>query len=68
MTHPNQDTPAAQRHVERALEHAHRLSEPRPEKHHTPEWWAEAKHVGDVTALAALTLARPTRAKSNHKR
>jgi hypothetical protein len=62
MTHPNQDALAANRHVERALEHARRLSEPRPEKHYTPEWWAKAEQVGDLTALAALTLARPPRA------
>jgi hypothetical protein len=58
MTHPNHNALDANRHVERALEHAHRLSESRSENHHTPEWWAEAKQVGDLTALASLTLTR----------
>jgi hypothetical protein len=44
--------------LEQALDHAHRLSQPRPRDQYTPEWWAQASWVGDMTALAALDLVR----------
>jgi hypothetical protein len=61
MTHPHHDAPAADRHVERGLEHARRLGKSRPHDGYTAEWFAEATHVGDLTALAALALAQPAR-------
>jgi hypothetical protein len=62
MTHPHHDPLAADRHVQRGLEHAHRLGESRTHNRYTPEWYAEATHVGDLTALAALTIAQSLRA------
>jgi hypothetical protein len=44
--------------LQQALDHAHRLSQPRPRDQYTPEWWAQASWVGDITALAALDLVR----------
>jgi hypothetical protein len=62
MNHPKQDTLRRDRHLQNAIDHAHRLSEPRLQAQYTPAWWAEATHVGDLTALAALALARSPRA------
>jgi hypothetical protein len=62
MTHHHHSASAAARHVERGLEHTRRLGAMRPHNHYTPEWYAEASYVGDLTALAALTLAQPARA------
>ena len=61
MTHPEQDTLSRDRHLEHALDHANRLSTPRPHDHDTAAWWIEANRVGDMTALAALDLARARR-------
>jgi hypothetical protein len=58
MTHPEQDPLRRDRHLQQALDHAHRLSQPRPRDQYTPEWWAQASWVGDITALAALDLVR----------
>lgn len=60
MTHPHHDASAARRHVERGIEHTHRLGESRPDRY-TAEWYAETTYVGDLTALAALTLAQRAR-------
>ena len=62
MTHPHHHASATTRHVERGLEHTRRLGESRPHNRYTAEWYAEAAYVGDLTALAALTLAQPPRA------
>ena len=61
MTHPEQDSPSRDRHFENALDHANRLSTPRPHDQYTPAWWIEANRVGDLTALAAHDLARSRR-------
>jgi hypothetical protein len=61
MTHPEQDTLSRDRHFENALDHADRLSTPRPHGQYTAAWWIEANRVGDLTALAALDLARSRR-------
>jgi hypothetical protein len=61
MTHPITDTRRRDQHLERTLDHVRRLSEQRPGQRQTPEWWAQAAQVGDLTALAALTLARSPR-------
>jgi hypothetical protein len=61
MTHPEQDHHSRDRHVEQALDHTNRLSRPRPHDQYTPAWWIEANRVGDLTALAALDLARSRR-------
>jgi hypothetical protein len=58
MTHPEQDPLRRDRQLEQALDHAHCLSQPRPRDQYTPEWWAQASWVGDMTALAALDLVR----------
>ncbi|HEX5191696.1 MAG TPA: hypothetical protein VFW09_02765 [Solirubrobacteraceae bacterium] len=58
MTHPHHHASADARHVERGLEHTRRLGEARPENQYLPEWYAEATYVGDLTVLAALTLAQ----------
>jgi hypothetical protein len=60
MTHPEQDT-SRDRHFEHALDHANRLSTPRPYDDYTAAWWIEASRVGDLTALAALDLAQSRR-------
>jgi hypothetical protein len=58
MIHPQRDTKPGESHLERALEHARRLSEPRPsDATLTPEWYAQASHVGDLSVLA-LALRR----------
>jgi hypothetical protein len=61
MTHPEQDPRGRDRHFEQAVDHADRLSAPRPHDQYTAEWWIEADSVGDLTALAALDLARSGR-------
>jgi hypothetical protein len=61
MTHPEQDAFSRDRHFEHALDQADRLSTRRPRDHDTAEWWIEANRVGDLTALAALDLARARR-------
>jgi hypothetical protein len=61
MTHPESDPRRNDRHFEQALEHANRLSAPRPHDQCTPALWIEANWVGDLTALAALDLARSRR-------
>jgi hypothetical protein len=62
MTHPHHDSSAAaDRQIERGLDQARRLGESRPAGRYTPEWYTEATHVGDLTALAALTLSHPRR-------
>jgi hypothetical protein len=61
MTHPEQDPLSRDRHVENALDRANRLSTPRPHEQYTAAWWIEANRVGDLTALAALDLARSRR-------
>jgi hypothetical protein len=59
MNHHQQPDPYRRdRQLEQALDHAHRLSQPRPRDQYTPEWWAQASWVGDLTALAALDLVR----------
>ena len=58
MTHSEQDARRRDRQLQHALDHAHQLSQPRPRDECTPAWWAEAARVGDLTALAALDLAR----------
>ena len=62
MNHPEQNTLGRDRHLNRALDHARRLSEPRPRDQYTPAWWVQAARVGDLTALAAVSLARSRRA------
>lgn len=41
-----------EQHLRNALDHAHRLSEPRPASGYTTAWSACAAHVGDLTVLA----------------
>jgi hypothetical protein len=62
MTDTVNDACAAHRAAELSLEHTRRLSEPRPDRQCTPEWYAETAYVGDLTALAAASLAQPQRA------
>ncbi len=62
MTHPKQAARHRDRHLEHALDRAQHLSESRPQDQYTPAWSAEATQVGDLTALAALDLARSPRA------
>lgn len=62
MTHPHHHASATACHIERGLEQTRRLGESRPENQYTPEWYAEATYVGDLTVLAALTLAQSPRA------
>jgi hypothetical protein len=58
MIDPQSDTQPAESHLRRALEHATRLSEPRPvDAALTPDWFAQAAHVGDISVLA-LALRR----------
>jgi hypothetical protein len=61
MTHHEQDPRGRDRYVEQALDHANRLSKPRPDDQDTTTWWIEANRVGDLTALAALELAQSRR-------
>jgi hypothetical protein len=58
MMHPEHDTTSRERHLARALEHAHELAESRTQSEYTPAWSAQAAHVGDLTVLA---LARSIR-------
>jgi hypothetical protein len=62
MTHTNHHASTATRLVERGLERTRRLGASRPHDQYTPEWYVEATYVGDLTALAALTLAQSRRA------
>jgi hypothetical protein len=53
MNDPQRDTQPGDSHLRRALEQAHQLSEPRPTNaRHTPDWYAKAAHVGDISVLA----------------
>jgi hypothetical protein len=53
MNDPQRDTQPAESHLRRALEHAHKLSEPRPTGAAvTLDWYAQATHVGDISVLA----------------
>jgi hypothetical protein len=53
MTDPQRDTQPGDGHLRRALEHANRLCEPRPaDADLTPDWYAQASHVGDISVLA----------------
>jgi hypothetical protein len=63
MTHHQPDLLRRDRNLEHALDHAKRLSEPRPQAQCTPAWLAEASLVGDMTALAAVDLARTVRTR-----
>jgi hypothetical protein len=51
MTHPQNSNAQPARHLQTALEHASRLSDPRSGKSFTPGWSAEAAHVGDLSVL-----------------
>jgi hypothetical protein len=62
MNHPEQNALGRDQHLKRALDRAQRLTEPHPRDHYRPAWWIEATHVGDLTALAAVDLARSERA------
>jgi hypothetical protein len=44
--------PAGGEQLRLALEHARRLSEPRPERSYDASWSALAAHVGDLAVLA----------------
>jgi hypothetical protein len=50
MHNPQHPTSTAAHHLQRALEHAKRLSEERPESF-TPAWSAQAAQVGDLSVL-----------------
>jgi hypothetical protein len=55
MTPPRPDSPSSQ--LRTALEHAQRLTEPRPEgAAYSEAWSAQAAHVGDMTVLALASL------------
>jgi hypothetical protein len=58
MTHPEHDALPRDRHLDRALDHAHRLTEPRPQPGVTPAWSGQAAHVGDLTVLALALSQR----------
>jgi hypothetical protein len=49
---PINGSPARSRQLRLTLEHARRLSEPRPEREHDVAWSALAAHVGDLAVLA----------------
>jgi hypothetical protein len=49
MSNPQHQDPHATSY-ENAIEHASRLAEPRPTTF-TPEWSAQAAHVGDMSVL-----------------
>jgi hypothetical protein len=49
MTPPRPDSRS--NHLRTALEHAQRLTDPRPTDY-TETWSAQATHVGDLTVLA----------------
>lgn len=61
MSHFNEDALRHDRHLEQTLDQARRLSERRSGDRYAPEWWAQAERIGDLTALAASTLARSRR-------
>ena len=58
MTHAQQNTPPRDRHLEQALDHAHRLTQPRPQPGYSHAWSEQAAHVGDLTVLALALAAR----------
>jgi hypothetical protein len=62
MTHPVHDASVPHRAAQLSLEHTRRLDEARPDTQCTPEWYAKTAFVGDLTALAAASLAQPRRA------
>jgi hypothetical protein len=55
MTSSRPDSRAA--HLRTALEHAQRLTDPRPEgAEYSTAWSAQASHVGDLTVLALAAM------------
>ncbi len=55
MTPPRPDSRSTQ--LRSALEHAQRLTDPRPEAPaYSEAWSAQADHVGDLTVLALAAL------------
>jgi hypothetical protein len=55
MTPPRPDSHST--HLRTALEHAQRLTDPRPEgSTYSESWSAQAAHVGDITVLALAAL------------
>ena len=55
MTYPRPDSPSYQ--LRAAIEHAQRLTGPRPEGFaYSESWSAQASHVGDMTVLALAAL------------
>jgi hypothetical protein len=55
MTPPRPDSRS--HHLRTALEHAQRLTDPRPEgATYSTAWSAQATHVGDLTVLALAAL------------
>ena len=61
MSHFNEDAARRDRQLDQTLDHARRLSERPAGDRYAPEWWAQAERIGDLTALAASTLARSRR-------
>jgi hypothetical protein len=58
MIDPQRDIKAGNGHLERALERAGKLCEPRPAGTAvTEDWFAQASHFGDISVLA-LALRR----------
>lgn len=57
MTHPQSQNLHAGRHLQDAIEHATRLSEPRADRAFSPSWTAQAAQVGDLSVLL-LALRR----------
>jgi hypothetical protein len=55
MTPPRPDSRS--NHLRTALEHAQRLTDPRPEgSDYSEAWSAQATHVGDISVLALAAL------------
>jgi hypothetical protein len=55
MTPPRPDS--RPNHLRTALEHAQRLTDPRPEgSAYSEAWSAQAAHVGDISVLALAAL------------
>jgi hypothetical protein len=55
MTPPRPDSRST--HLRTALEHAERLTHPRPEgSAYSEAWSAQATHVGDISVLALAAL------------
>jgi len=52
MTNSQHEPRPSDQHLRNALDHAHRLSQPRPAAGYTAAWSAHADHVGDLTVLA----------------